>query len=145
MKIFLGSDHAAYDEKELIKSYLSETCEVEDLGPFSAERCDYPDFASAVSKRVQAGEGRGFLLCGSGIGVSMVANRFSNVRAALVRTPKEAELSRQHNDSNVLCVGARINSVEEIKEMAKAWLNTEFENGRHSGRIEKFNQLGEKA
>ena len=143
MKIYIGCDHAAYDEKEELKAYLSENFEVEDKGPFSGDRCNYPDFAAAVAKEVQKGE-IGILLCGSGIGVSIVANRFSKVRAALCRTVEEAKLSRQHNDANVLCMGARISSMEDLKAMADAWLKEEFEGGRHSERIALFNELGEK-
>lgn len=143
MKIFIGCDHAAFDEKNLVIEYLkSKEIEVEDCGPFVNERCDYPDFASKVAINVKEGNGTGILLCGSGIGVSMVANRYKNVRAALCRTPQDAELSREHNDSNILCVGARINTIEEVKKMIDVWLSTDFAGGRHSDRIAKFTNLG---
>lgn len=143
MKLYIGCDHAAYEEKEALKDYLSERCEVEDKGPFSGDRCNYPDFASAVAREVQKGE-RGILLCGSGIGVSIVANRFSGIRAALCRTVEEAKLSRQHNDANILCLGARLSSMEDMKAMIDAWLEEDFEGGRHSERIAIFNDWGEK-
>lgn len=143
MKIYIGCDHAAFEEKEALKAYLNQNYEVIDKGPFSGERCNYPDFASAVAREVQKGE-RGILLCGSGIGVSIVANRYSLVRAALCRTVEEAKLSRQHNDANILCLGARISSLEDIKAMCDAWMQESFEGGRHLERIELFNNLGEK-
>ncbi len=145
MKIYMGSDHAAFEEKELLKSFLKENGhEVIDHGPGSAERCDYPDFASLVAKSVAKDSSSvGVLLCGSGIGVSMVANRYKKIRAALVRNVEEAKLSRAHNDANVLCLGARLTPVAEIKEITKEWLAAPFEEGRHSGRIAKFNDLGE--
>lgn len=146
MKITLGCDHAAFEEKELLKAYLQELGhEVDDLGPYSGDRVNYPDFASKVAKVVASGGGgKGIILCGSGIGVSMVANRYARVRAALVRSEEEAKLSRQHNDANVLCMGARLINIETIKKLSKIWLETEFEGGRHSERIALFNELGEK-
>lgn len=145
MKIFLGCDHAAFTEKEELKNFLeSSEIAVEDCGTYSSERCNYPDFARAVSERVARDEGLGILICGSGIGVSMVANRFQNVRAALCRTKQDAELSRQHNNANVICLGARVTSLDDIKDITMTWLNTDFEGGRHSERIELFNLLGEK-
>ena len=144
MKVFIGCDHAAFEEKEAVKKYLSEKYEVIDCGTNSGDRCDYPDFAMAVAKEVQAGNGQGILLCGSGIGVSMTANRFAGVRAALCRTEQDATLSKEHNNSNTICVGARISSLDEIKKILDAWFSATFEEGRHAGRIEKFNMLGEK-
>ena len=144
MKIFIGCDHAAFDEKDQVKLYLLELGhEVVDCGTDSNERCNYPTFASRVARKVGNNEGKGILLCGSGIGVSMVANRYQNVRAALCRTEQEAELARQHNDSNVLCVGARLTTMEAIKKIIDAWLAASFEEGRHTDRIKMFNQLGE--
>jgi ribose 5-phosphate isomerase B len=144
-KIFIACDHAAFEAKEVLRQHLLKAHEVIDLGTHSAERCDYPDYAVAVARKVQAGEGIGILLCGSGIGVSLVANRFAGVRAALCRTPYEAELSRQHNNANILCLGARINNSDEIKAIAEAWLIASFEGGRHAERIAMFDSLGEKA
>ena len=145
MKITIGCDHAAYEEKTQLKSFLEELGhEDEDLGPFSADRVNYPDFATKVAKKVSVQKGVGILLCGSGIGVSMVANRYAGIRAALIRTEEEAKLSRQHNDANILCMGARLLDMDTMKSLAKIWLETEFEGGRHSERIALFDELGEK-
>ena len=144
MKLFIGCDHAAFEEKEELKNYLvKKGIEVGDVGTHENERCDYPDFASALAIGV-ANEGvKGILLCGSGIGVSMVANKYKGIRAALCRSVQDAELSIQHNNANVLCIGARINSMEEIKLITDAWLSAEFQDGRHAERVAKFNSLGE--
>jgi len=145
MQVFIASDHAAYAEKEELIKKLSSSFSVTDLGPESADRCNYSDFAITMAKKIQNSNSDtvGILLCGSGIGMSMAANRFKGVRAALCYTPVEAQLSREHNDANVLCVGARTHSQEEIEEIAKTWLKTEFEGGRHSDRIKIFDNLGE--
>ncbi|MBK24173.1 MAG: ribose 5-phosphate isomerase B [Halobacteriovorax sp.] len=144
-KIYMACDHAAFEGKEVLKKYLSNNFEVIDLGTDNPDRCDYPDYAAKLAEAVQAEPRLGILLCGSGIGISMAANRYQGIRAALCRTPNEAELSRQHNDANVLCLGARINSDEELAAIADAWFKASFEEGRHTGRIAKFNELGEKA
>lgn len=143
MKIALGSDHAAYEGKEFVKKLLvSLNHEVIDVGTHSEERCDYPDFATAVVKEVLEKNIKGILLCGSGIGVSIVANRYKGIRAALCRTANDAEMSRKHNDANVLCLGARVNSNDEIKEIVNSWLAHEFEGGRHADRLKLFQDLG---
>lgn len=143
MKLFVACDHAAFTEKQALVEYLkAKGIEVHDLGPSSAERCDYPDFAKLVCQKVQKNEGLGILLCGSGIGMSIAANRYKNIRAALCRTSKEAELSKQHNNANVLCLGARINSFSELQSITDSWLSANFEGGRHSERVQKFNDLG---
>ncbi|MBC7540533.1 MAG: ribose 5-phosphate isomerase B [Bacteriovorax sp.] len=144
MKIVIGSDHAAFETKEFVAELLlSLKIEVIDVGPASAERCDYPDYASALVKVVLDQKISGILLCGSGIGVSIVANRYKGIRAALCRTPIDAEMARKHNDANILCLGARTNSHEEIKAIIDSWLESEFEGGRHSDRLKKFQNLGE--
>ena len=144
MKLFIGCDHAAFDEKEQLKNYLVDKgYEIGDVGTHENERCDYPDFASALAIGVANEKIKGILLCGSGIGVSMVANKYKGVRAALCRTAIDAKLSVEHNNANVLCVGARINTMDEIKEITEAWLNAEFQEGRHAHRVEMFNTLGE--
>ncbi len=142
MKISIGCDHAAFNEKEHLKAWLKEEYEICDEGTYSLERCDYPDFVKKVVSRVIQEKRLGILICGSGIGVSMAANRFAGIRGALCRSSKEAELSRQHNDANILCLGARINSLDEMKMIIETWLQAEFEHGRHSDRIGKFNNLG---
>lgn len=146
MKLHMGSDHAAFEEKETLKNFLKDLGhEIIDHGPENTERCDYPDYAAKVAKAVAKDDSSmGILLCGSGIGVSMAANRYQNIRAALVRSEEDALLSRGHNNANILCVGARLTSIEDIKVIAKKWLETPFEEGRHTGRVAKFNDLGEK-
>jgi ribose 5-phosphate isomerase B len=144
MKIALGSDHAAFEMKEIVKNLLlSQKFDVIDVGVYNSDRADYPDYAKKVSHEVVTQNIQGILLCGSGIGVSMVANRFKGVRAALCRAPEDAEMARRHNDANVLCLGARFNSEEEIKNIIKAWFEHSFEGGRHADRIHKFTDLGE--
>lgn len=143
MKIVIASDHAAYESKTKLIEYIKDRFEVIDVGPYSEDRCNYPDYAIKLVKGVIENDTKGLLLCGSGIGVSIVANRYKGIRAALCRTVEEAKLSRQHNDANVLCLGGRINTQEEIKAMVDAWLETDFEEGRHSDRIAIFNELGE--
>jgi ribose 5-phosphate isomerase B len=142
MKIVVGGDHAAFIEKNKLVEFLHN--DVEDLGPLSSESCHYPEFAIKVCQKVVSENARGILLCGSGIGVSMVANRFQGIRAALCRTPNDARLSRLHNDSNVLCLGCRMNSFEEITLIVTAWLNEKFEHGRHQIRLDMFNNMGQK-
>lgn len=143
-KIALGSDHAAYEMKETVKRLLlSQNFDVIDVGTHSVERADYPDYAKKLSHEVVTQNIQGILLCGSGIGVSIVANRFKGVRAALCRTPEDAEMSRKHNDANVLCLGARFNTEEEIKSILTAWFENSFEGGRHADRLNKFSDLGE--
>jgi ribose 5-phosphate isomerase B len=143
-KIAIGSDHAAYEMKEMVKHLLqSKNFEVIDVGTYSLDRADYPDYAKKVSHEVVTKKIQGILLCGSGIGVSMVANRFKGVRAALCRAPADAEMARKHNDANVLCLGARFNTEAEIKKIIEAWFENTFEGGRHADRIAKFDGLGD--
>ena len=145
MKIYVGSDHAGFSAKETLKDVLASfSREAVDCGTFDESRCDYPHFVRAVVENVQRGEGVGILLCGSGIGVSMAANRYAGVRAALCHLPSEAERSVQHNDSNILCLSCRDITRTRIEFIVHAWLNATFEGGRHSERIAQFNDLGEK-
>jgi ribose 5-phosphate isomerase B len=143
MKIAIGCDHAAFEEKEQILNWLKETYDVSDCGTFTNDRCDYPDYAKAVAKQVTSESIPGILICGSGIGISMAANRYAGVRAALCRSANEAELSRQHNNANVLCLGARITPIDDMKNIISSWFSAKFEEGRHTGRVAKFNDLGE--
>lgn len=140
--IALGSDHAGFELKHAIKDLLIEQgLSVEDFGTFSLDSCDYPDYARKVAEAVSQGAcDRGILVCGSGVGVSIVANKVRKVRAALVNEVEAAVLSRQHNDANVLCLGARTTSQDKAKEIITAWLSTEFEGGRHQRRIDKIEQ-----
>jgi ribose 5-phosphate isomerase B len=146
MNIYLGCDHGAFDLKEKTKAFLQKRAGVEviDCGTHVSERCNYPEFATKVCEKVQKREGIGILLCGSGTGMSIAANRYAGIRAALCRTAEEAKLSRAHNDSNILCLGARITTWELAEGIIETWLATEFEGGRHVERIELFDQLGEK-
>ncbi len=145
MKIVIGSDHAAFEMKEFVKGLLSSKgMDVEDIGTHTSDSCDYPDFASTLAKVVVHEKIPGILLCGSGIGVSIVANRYRGIRAALCRSPKDAEMSRKHNDANVLCLGARVNTENEILEIVNSWLVQSFEGGRHAERLSLFENLGEK-
>ena len=140
MKIAIGCDHAAYTFKEEIKNYLADKGHtLVDKGCYSAERADYPDYGIAVGEAVVNGEcERGIVICGSGIGISIATNKVQGVRCALCLDVNMAHLSRQHNDANVLAMGARLIDVELGKAIVDEWLTTEFEGGRHIGRIEKI-------
>ncbi|MDZ4836762.1 MAG: ribose 5-phosphate isomerase B [Candidatus Melainabacteria bacterium] len=142
-KVGIGSDHAGFEAKEAIKKYLTrEGIEFEDFGTFSTDSCDYPDYARKVADAVSKGEcDRGVLCCGSGIGVSIVANKVRGIRAALCHDAETARLSRQHNDSNVICFAGRTTSVPTIEESLKQWFDTPFEGGRHQKRVEKIEQV----
>lgn len=143
-KIAIASDHAGYDLKARIVDYLRQRddLEVVDLGPAAAERCDYPDFGAAVGRAVRDGEApRGILVCGSGIGISMAANKINGVRAALAHNAITARLARAHNDANVLCLGSRIIGEVIALDAVDAFLATDFEGGRHAGRVEKIHRL----
>ena len=139
-KIGIACDHAAYELKEFLVGYLaSKGFEVKDFGTHSEESCDYPDFAHALGEAIDNGElERGVALCGSGEGISMPLNKHQSVRAALCWIPEIAKLSRQHNNSNVLCMPARFISNDEALEMLNIWLDTEFEGGRHQRRLDKM-------
>ncbi len=140
MKIAIGSDHAAYEAKDRLKVFLASAGhQIVDVGTDSTESCDYPDYAAAVSRSVQSGAvDRGVLICGTGIGMSIAANRFSGVRAALCYTEELASLSRLHNDANVLCMGARTQSIDSMQSILKVWLNTDWEGDRHARRLGKI-------
>ena len=144
MKIAIGSDHAAYEMKEITKNLLlSKNIEVIDYGTYSSDRTDYPDYAIKVSNEVLNQKITGILLCGSGIGVSIVANRFKGIRAALCRSANDAEMARKHNDANILCIGARMSTEVEVTKIIEAWLENNFEGGRHADRLKIFENLGE--
>ena len=148
MKIYIGCDHGAFEAKEEVAKYLKKFGEIIDYGPYTNERCDYPVFAEKVARSVSLAKNdqvKGVLLCGSGIGVSMVANRFRNVRAALCRSEDEVKLARGHNDANILCLGARISKVSDIIKMCDLFFSTGFDQGRHTDRIKIFDNWGEKA
>lgn len=143
MKVFIASDHAAFNEKNVLVEYLKKSYDVVDLGTNSPDSTHYPDWAKRLVKSVTAENATGILLCGSGIGVSIVANRFKGIRAALCRDEDDAKMSRVHNNANVLCLGGRKTPEAQMKKIADIFLSTEFEGGRHQTRIDLFNNLGE--
>ncbi|WP_457622289.1 ribose 5-phosphate isomerase B [Persephonella sp.] len=137
MKISIGSDHAGYELKEIIKEYLeNQGYEVVDKGTYSKESVDYPLYGEAVAKSVSAGEvDKGIVICGTGIGISISANKVKGVRAALCTNEYMARMSRKHNDANVLALGARVLGVDLALSIVDAFLSTEFEGGRHERRV----------
>ena len=139
-KIFLSSDHGGFELKEKVKSFLIDNnFEYEDLGCSSLEPVDYPDFAKLLSKKIKdKNNSIGILFCGTGIGISMAANRFPHIRAALCTSVEMASKSRKHNDANVLVLGGRILEDKLALEIVKEFLQTEFEAGRHSLRVNKI-------
>jgi len=143
MKIAIASDHAGFKLKETLKdSLLSWGYEVVDFGTFGEEAVDYPDFISKAAEAVSNKKvPKAIVICGSGIGASIVANKFPDVRAALCHDIFSAKMSRLHNDANVLALGARIIGDELAKEILKCWLQTKFEGGRHLRRIKKIQEL----
>ena len=143
MKIAIGSDHAGFESKNQIKDYLlSLGHEVKDMGTYSSESCDYPEFGYKVAKAVQSGEfEKGVVICGTGIGISISANKVKGIRCALCTDTFMAEMTRRHNDSNVLARGARVTPVEKMKEIVKVYFTTEFEGGRHAARIAKIETI----
>ena len=143
MKVALASDHAGYAEKERLKALLQELgVEFEDLGAVSEESVDYPDYARKVAERVASGQAaQGVLVCGSGTGMAIAANKVPGVRAAVAWSEETARLARQHNDANVLAIGARTTPPDEIPKIVRTWLSTNFEGGRHAERVQKINQI----
>ena len=139
-KIFLSSDHAGFELKEKVKQYfLKNSIDFEDLGCTSLEPVDYPDYAKILSKKlINVNKSKGILFCGTGIGISMAANRFPHIRAALCTSVEMASKSRKHNDANVLALGGRILEDKLALEIVKEFLNTDFEAGRHSLRVDKI-------
>jgi len=145
MKIALACDHGGFRLKEAIKSYLKELgVELIDYGTFSEDSVDYPDFAKRAAEGIVKGEAdRGIFICGTGIGISIAANKVRGIRAALCYNVYAAEMSRRHNDANVLCLGGRVIGEELAKRIVKAWLETPFEGGRHQRRIKKIEEMEE--
>jgi ribose 5-phosphate isomerase B len=143
MKIALGCDHAGFELKGLVSEYLEgEGHEVIDEGTFTIESCDYPDFAERVAMRVASGEAeRGILVCATGIGMAMTANKIHGVRAAVCNDLYTARYSRLHNDSNVLAIGARVIGPGVAEEVVRIWIETAFEGGRHSGRLARMSEI----
>lgn len=142
--VYIACDHAAFLAKEIIKKdFKSSDLNLIDLGTCNEDRVDYPHFAELLVKSVvQNADSVGILLCGSGIGVSMVANRFKGIRAALCKNALEARLAKQHNNANVLCLDGRLSDEHTRREIIHSWLEASFEGGRHQSRIDMFNELG---
>ncbi len=142
MKIAIGSDHRGYEAKERIKAVIMELGHtVVDHGTNSRDSCDYPDLAFAVASDVaEARADRGILLCGTGLGMSIAANKVPGVRAALCHDELTTQLARRHNDANVLCLPADLVGDALMRSMVETWLNTEFEGGRHERRVNKIKQ-----
>ncbi len=140
MKIAIGSDHAGFDLKEVVVSFLKEKgIEVEDLGCHNKDSVDYPDFAKQVAGTVAKGETeQGILICHTGIGMSMAANKVNGIRAALVHDTYGAKMSRLHNNANLLVLGAKFVSPEEARPILEEWFAAEFEGGRHQRRVDKI-------
>jgi len=143
MKLAVASDHAGFDLKEKIKRLLeSESHTVEDLGCYTTESCDYPDYARKLCRALTDGRiERGVLVCGTGLGMSYTANRYKGIRAALCTNAEMAEMSRAHNDANVLVLGARVTETDLARDILKAWMDTPFDGGRHLRRINKIDEL----
>jgi len=138
--VAIGGDHAGFDFKEKLKMVMNTAgLIVKDLGPYSNQSVDYPDFAHPVADSVETGETAfGILLCGSANGVAITANKHQGIRAAICWNPEIAKLARQHNDANVLCIPARFVTEQEAREIFLAFINTEFEGGRHAARVNKI-------
>ena len=146
MIIPIASDHAGYEAKELAKEILESLDHMPlDFGTHSPDSVDYPDYAVQVAQKVNTGEHEmGILICGSGQGMCMTANKFPNVRGALVYSTESAKLTRQHNNANILCLPGRELSKDQLHEIIKEWLSTKFEGGRHERRVNKIHSLTDK-
>jgi ribose 5-phosphate isomerase B len=142
-RIALGADHAGFRVKELVKQHLAaQGYAVEDLGTHSAESVDYPDYARKVAESVAAGRAQtGILVCGTGIGMAMTANKVPGIRAAVAHDAMTAHLAREHNDANVLTFGARVVTDERALEIVREFLSTAFAGGRHQRRVDKISEL----
>lgn len=147
MRVALGSDHAGFDLKAALADELRRRgAEVVDVGAADRTSCDYPDYAAQVAGMVSRGEAdRGVLVCGTGLGMSMAANRFRGVRAAVANDEGLAEISRRHNDANVLCLGARILDAARARHILGLWLEAPFDAGRHCARVAKLDSIAEGA
>lgn len=143
MKIAIGSDHGGYDLKEQVKTWLQEMGhEVEDFGCHSKESCDYPDFGAAAARAVASGQcEKGVVICTTGIGISMTANKVKGIRCALCGDPWSAEMTRRHNDANMLAMGAGVVGPQLARQILEAFLTHDFEGGRHQRRVDKLMAL----
>lgn len=143
MTIYIASDHAAFTEKNKLVEYLKTHHPVVDLGTHSADSTNYPEWVKRLVEKVRDENTMGILLCGSGIGVSMAANRYKGIRAALCRDEDDARMSRLHNNANVLCLSGKKTPQDLLNKMSDVFLSSPFEGGRHETRINQFNALGE--
>ncbi|MFH0874841.1 MAG: ribose 5-phosphate isomerase B [archaeon] len=142
--LFIGSDHGGYKLKEEICRYLdSNGISFNDLGIYSEESCDYPDVAEKVCKDILSHGGKGILFCGTGIGMSIAANKYKGIRAAVAWNEFTAEMAAKHNDANILCLGGRVIESILAKKLVDIFLNTSFEGGRHKTRIDKIKRIEE--
>src|SRR5256885_11185016 len=143
MNIAIASDHAGYEEKERLKPLLDELgVQYEDLGTVSEESVDYPDYARKVGDEVASGHvEQGLLVCGSGTGMAIAANKVPGVRAAVAWNEETARLAREHNDANVLSLGARTTPIEELPKIVRAWFAAKFDAGRHARRVGKIREI----
>ncbi len=143
MKVAIGCDHAGFEAKEAIKNYLTELgYEVKDFGTYSIDSCDYPEFGFKVANAVKKGEcEKGVVICSTGVGISISANKVRGVRCSLCTDEFTAEMTRRHNDSNVLAMGAKIVPIDKMKDIVKVYFSTEFEGGRHARRVDKIGAI----
>ena len=143
MRIAVGSDHAGFEQKQALIEYLvAQGHDVVDMGPSSADRCDYPDYAVKVAVAVARGDAeRGILVCGTGLGMAITADKVAGIRSCAINNVQMAELARRHNDLNVLALSGRFVDIETNKEIVDVFLNTPFDGGRHALRIAKVMQL----
>ncbi|MDO8644627.1 MAG: ribose 5-phosphate isomerase B [bacterium] len=146
MKIALASDHGGFALKEAVKKVLSEKgVSCDDLGVHSEESVDYPDYAVRVAELVSQNKvDAGILVCGTGLGMSMVANKFKGVRAAVVTDPFSAQMAKEHNNANILCLGGRVTEPKKAEELVLTWLRADYAGGRHDRRLRKIEEIEEK-
>ncbi|WP_312094956.1 ribose 5-phosphate isomerase B [Aminipila sp.] len=143
MKIAMACDHGGFELKEEIKTYLEKQgIQILDLGTHTTDSVDYPEYGEACGEAVVSGRAdRGIVCCGTGIGISIAANKVKGVRCALCTSVQMAEMTRKHNDANILAMGGRITDTEAAKNITQAWLDTEFEGGRHQRRVDMLNNM----
>ena len=142
MTVYIGSDHAGFPLKEIIRKHLEERgMAVEDCGTYSADRCDYPDFAEKVARKVVASGSKGVLVCGSGIGISIAANKVAGVRCALCHDHYTAVMCRRHNDANIVALGARVIGSDVALDLVDAFFATPFDGAQHTARVAKIHAL----
>lgn len=134
--LFIASDHAAFEQKEMLKNYLKERFNVVDLGTGSSESVHYPEFGKKIAQAVLKTNGRGIAMCGSGIGISIQVNRYKGIRGGLCNDVNDAKMTKLHNNANILCLAGRKHPDQLLKDMVDTWITTEFEGGRHQTRIE---------